>query len=223
MKRVRKGDLSRYTASTPPHVQAARSRFDEAVVLFQKALAVVPQPEYAAALGDVLVASGRPAEARKHYELVEYIGQLDAVNQVLYNRELAYFYADHGVKLDTALELARRELTVRRDIYAYDLLAWTLSKNGRHAEAQAAMTSALRLGTHDARLYYHAGMIAHALGDTDRARTYLTRALALNPHFHVRHARVAADTLASLKEAATSASGPGSRAARPRTDSRPGS
>jgi tetratricopeptide (TPR) repeat protein len=205
------------------HVQAARSRFDEAVVLYLKALAVIPQPEYAAALGDVLVASGRPSEARKHYDLVEYIGRLDAVNQVLYNRELAYFYADHDVKLDTALELARRELTVRQDIYAYDLLAWTLTKNGRHAEAQAAMTSALRLGTRDARLHYHAGMIAHARGDVDQARTHLARALALNPQFHVRHARVAADTLASLKGTATSASGPGSRAARPRTDSRPGS
>src|SRR5262245_59707461 len=184
------------------HVQAARSRFDEAVVLYLKALAVIPQPEYAAALGDVLVASGRPAEARKHYELVEYIGQLDAVNQVLYNRELAYFYADHDVKLDTALQLAHRELTVRQDIYAYDLLAWTLTKNGRHAEAQAAMISALRLGTQDARLFYHAGMIAHALGDADQARTHLERALALNPQFHVRHARVAADTLASLDEVA---------------------
>ena len=207
------------------HVHAARSRFDEAVVLYRKALAVIPQPDYAAALGDVLVASGRPVEARKHYELVEYIGQLDAVNQVLYNRELAYFYADHDVKLDAALELARRELTVRQDIYAYDLLAWALFKNGRHAEAQAAMVSALRLGTHDARLYYHAGMIAHALGDADQARTYLARALSLNPHFHVRHARVAAQTLASLNDqpSLTSASGPGSRAARPRTGSRRGS
>jgi len=207
------------------HVRAARNRFDEAVALYLKALAVVPQPDYAAALGDVLVAAGRPAEARKHYELVEYIGRLDAINQVLYNRELAYFYADHDVKLDTALELARRELTVRQDIYAYDLLAWTLTKNGRHAEAQAAMASALRLGTQDARLFYHAGMIAHALADADQARTHLARALALNPHFHVRHARVAADTLASLNAnpPLTSASGPGSRAAHPRTGSRPGS
>jgi hypothetical protein len=74
-------------------------------------------------------------------------GQLDAIHQVLYNRELAYFDADHDLKLDTALELVRRELTVRQDIYAYDLLGWTLSKNGRHAVAQAAMARALGLGT----------------------------------------------------------------------------
>ncbi len=43
------------------HVQAARNRSNEAVALYLKALAVVPQPDYAAALGDVLVAAGRPA------------------------------------------------------------------------------------------------------------------------------------------------------------------
>src|SRR5215831_15461660 len=206
-------------------VRGAQKRYDEAIDHYQKAIAVLPMPDYVAALGDLYGKIGKPAQARQQYELVEYIGRLNAINQVLYNRELAYFYADHDMKLAESLELAKRELDYRKDIYAYDLLAWTLTKNGRHAEAQAAMASALRLGTQDARLFYHAGMIAHALADADQARTHLARALALNPHFHVRHARVAADTLASLNAnpPLTSASGPGSRAAHPRTGSRPGS
>ena len=43
---------------------------------------------------------GRSDDAKKQYALVEYIGRLSALNQVLYNRELAYFYADHDVNLD---------------------------------------------------------------------------------------------------------------------------
>ena len=41
--------------------------------------------------------------------------------------------------------------------------------------------SALAAGTQDARLWYHAGVIAAALGRTDEARTHLERALALGP------------------------------------------
>ena len=43
------------------------------------------------------------------------------------------------------------------------------------------MQSALAAGTQDARLWYHAGVIAAALGRTDEARTNLDRALALGP------------------------------------------
>ena len=45
--------------------------------------------------------------------------------------QLATFYLDHDTKLDVALALARRELDVRRDVYAQDLLAWALYKNGQ--------------------------------------------------------------------------------------------
>jgi tetratricopeptide (TPR) repeat protein len=180
------------------HVRAAQARYDEAAALYTRALSVVPLPEYAAALGDVYTKTGRPVEARKQYDLVEYIGRLSALNQTLYGRELASFYADHDRSLDTALELARRELTVRQDVYAHDLLAWTLFKNGRAAEARAPMAEALRLGTQDARLLFHAGMIAHALGERTAARAYLNAALSLNPHFHLLQAEVASRTLAAL-------------------------
>jgi tetratricopeptide (TPR) repeat protein len=180
------------------HVRAVERRYDDAVAFYTRAIAVVPLPEYAAALGDVHAKAGRPADARRQYDLVEYIGRLGALNQVLYNRELAYFYADHDVKLDQALDLARRELDVRQDVYAHDLLAWALFKNHRHAEAQDAIGRALRLGTRDAKLHFHAGMIAHALGDRAGAREHLRRALVINPHFHLVHGDVAARTLAAL-------------------------
>ena len=179
-------------------VRAAQHRYADAAGLYQRALAVIPLPEYAAALGDVAARQGRVPEARKHYALVEYIGRLSALNQAVYNRELALFYADHDLKLPEALELARRELEARRDVYTHDVLAWALYKNGRAQEALAPMAEALRLGTRDARLLFHAGMIHHALGDTEVARTYLEQALGLNPQFDPLQAAVAGRTLARL-------------------------
>ena len=179
-------------------VRVAQGRRDEAAELYGKALAVTPVPEYAAALGDLYTAMGRGAEAKRLYDLVEYIGQLNAVNKVIYNRELAYFYADHETKLDAALALARAEYEVRRDVYGHDVLAWALYKSGRWQESLAPMEEALKLGTRDAKLFFHAGMIHRAAGNTVRAREYLARALATNPHFHVLHAAVAARALDEL-------------------------
>ena len=180
-------------------LRAAQKKYGEAVELYQKAIAILPMPEYAAALGDVYMKIGEPKKAKPQYDLVEYIGRLNALNQALYNRELAYFYADHDIKLTEALDLAKRELDYRKDIYAYDLLAWNLYKNGKLAEARDAIEEALKLGTKDAKLFYHAGMIHYRLGDRDKAQAFLNRALSTNPHFHILFADTAAQTLTQLE------------------------
>lgn len=180
-------------------VRAAQQRYPEAIDLYRRALGVIPWPEYAAALGDLYTRLGRPAEAKQQYALVEYIGRVSALNRVLYNRALVYFYADHGLKPAEALALARREIEVRKDIYAHDALAWALYGDGKAADAVGPMMEALRLGTRDAKLFFHAGMIFHRLGDTEKAMHYLARALATNPHFHVLQADVARVTLKELQ------------------------
>ena len=179
-------------------VRAAKGQYNEAISLYQKTLNAIPYPDYAAALGDLYVKVGRPADAKKSYELVEYIGRLNSFNQALYNRELAFFYCDHDIKLVDALGLAQNEIKIRRDVQGFDLLAWSLYKNGRHEEARAAIADALRLGTRDARLFFHAGMIYKDLGEKDKARESLQRALATNPAFHVLHADVARKALAEI-------------------------
>ena len=181
-------------------VRAAERRYAEAIEWYRKAIGVVPLPEYAAGLGDVYAKTGRGDEARKQYDLVEYIGRLNALNQNIYNRELALFYLDHDLKLGQALDLARKELEIRRDLYTSDVLAWALYKNGRARDALAPMTEALRLGTKDARLLFHAGMIHQALGDHEAARRALREALRINPHFHLLQAEVAERALKELGE-----------------------
>jgi tetratricopeptide (TPR) repeat protein len=179
-------------------VRAAQKRYDEAVDLYQKAIAILPMPEYAAALGEIYEKIGNSELARRQYELVEYIGRLNALNQVLYNRELAYFYADHDTKPKEGLALARRELEYRRDIYAYDVVAWSLYRNGAPEQAREAIDKALRLGTKDAKLLFHAGMIYHRLGATAAAKDFLRRALSINPNFHILLADEAARTVEEI-------------------------
>jgi len=180
-------------------VRAAQKRYDDAIELYRKALAILPMPEYAAALGDVYSKTGQPEKAKQQYDLVEYIGKLSKLNQALYNRELAYFYADHDIKLTEALDLAKRELDYRKDIYAYDLLAWSLYKNGKTEDARDAIEKALKLGTKDAKLFFHAGMIYRALGAKEKAAQFLSRAIDTNPRFHPIFADIAAQTLTQLE------------------------
>ena len=93
---------------------------------------------------------------------MEQIGHLSALNGTRYNRQLALFYADHDQKPDEAFTDAYREYQDRRDIYGADALAWTALKAHKLGEAQEAISAALRLSTRDAKLYYHAGMVAAA-------------------------------------------------------------
>jgi tetratricopeptide (TPR) repeat protein len=184
-----------------------QGRYAEAIQLYQSAIAVVPMPSYVAELGDLYKQSGNAAEAARQYQLVQYIGLLGSINQVLHNRDLALFYADHDLKLDDALILAHKEFEVRHDIYTWDVLAWALYKNAKYQEASDAMANALRPGVQDALLLFHAGMIAGKLGQTTLAREQLQQALSINPKFHVIYAAVAAEQLKTLQApAALSAS-----------------
>ncbi len=172
-------------------VRAARGDVAGAIEHYEHIVSRLPDPVFFATLGDLYRVAGREPEAAAQYRLVEQIARLNAVNGALYNRQLALFYADHDMNTEEAYRLAAREYEVRRDIYGADALAWTALKAGRIAEAQTAMREALRLGTRDARLFYHAGMIARAAGDQDAARAYINRALALNPQFDSLQASIA--------------------------------
>ena len=177
-------------------VRAAQGRLEEATELYERSLRVIPVAEYAANLGDVYTRLGRLENAKKQYDLVEFTGYLSTLNQSLNNRELAQYYADHGIKLKESLEFARKELEVRRDVYTWDVLAWALYQNGKVEEAADAITQALRLGTNDALFFFHAGMIFNRLGDAAKGNQYLERALATNPNFHIVYADAARSVIA---------------------------
>lgn len=149
----------------------------------QKAAAIVPTPEVLALLGDAYTALGRKVEAERQYSLIETIAGLSRAQGSVYDRQRVLFCADHNRHLDEAITLARRELTTRHDIYAYDTLAWICCRTGRLDEAAKAMKQALSRNTQDARLFYHAGVLAYQRGERAQAKTCLTRCLAINPYF----------------------------------------
>jgi tetratricopeptide (TPR) repeat protein len=181
-------------------VRAAQGKLEDSIQLYQRSLAVIPFPVYVAELGDVYKKAGRAADAQQQYDLVEYIGHLSKLNEVLANRELALFYADHGIKLSQALELARKELEIRHDIYTWDALGWVLYRNGRFQDAAEAVNKALALHTNDSLLLFHAGMIYRSLAKDSVAEDFLNRALKTNPHFHIFQTEVASRTLEDISQ-----------------------
>ncbi len=187
-------------------VRAAQGKYADAITLYQSAIAVVPMPIYVGELGDIYAKTGRTAEAEKQYKLVEYIGLLGHINQVLHNRDLALFYADHDRNLVESLRLARKEFEVRSDIYTWDALAWALYKNGKYPEADEAMSHALRLGTRDPLLLFHAGMISAKVGHDAQAASQLDTAMKINPRFNTLYAGVAAQQLSALRNQSASVS-----------------
>src|SRR5438067_2388730 len=180
-------------------VRAAEGQLAAAAGLYRRAVARVPQPDLVAALGDVHDAAGDADQAERQYALVEYMGEVAAAAGTTYGRQLALFYADHDRRPEEALRLARLEAAGRGDIYTDDTLAWACYRNGRFAEAARAAHRALRLGTEDAMLHYHAGSIAAAPRHERIAARHLRRALRLNPHFDLRQAPLARQALAALE------------------------
>jgi tetratricopeptide (TPR) repeat protein len=180
-------------------IRAAQGRLPEAIDLYKQAIAIIPLPLYLTALGDVYTVTGDKANAEKQYATVEFIGRLNEINQQVYNRELALFYADHDRKLPEALKLARKEFEVRHDVYTSDALAWAFLKNGQTQDAKEEIERAMRMGTKDALMEYHAGMIYAAAGDRAKAAEHLERALAINPQFHVLFAPQTQKMVAALK------------------------
>jgi tetratricopeptide (TPR) repeat protein len=174
---------------------AARGRYAAAIRFYGNAVERLPLPQYAGALGDVLRLSGRDAEAREAYGTVDVIERLLVVNGVRTELETALFDLDHGRRLADALARAHLAYRTRKSIDGEDVLAWALYENGRCAEARAHSVRALRLGTRDALKTFHRGMIELCLGHAEAGRSFLRRALAINPDFSLVYAPVARKAL----------------------------
>src|SRR5207245_4543884 len=104
--------------------RAAQGRIDKAIASYEKAGTLVPQPDLLAALGDLYTRKRETAKAEVEYGTIDVIAKLAKINQQVYNRLLANFYADHGLDPAEALRLTQSELTVRKDVYGYDAYAW---------------------------------------------------------------------------------------------------
>jgi tetratricopeptide (TPR) repeat protein len=152
----------------------SQSRFGEAVVVLQKAAKLNPLPEYQWTLAEGLRAAGKENEAS---DVETQLCQRGASSDP---RALALYLATRQESPETALRLARAELDSRGDVFSHDALAWSLAATGKLTEAHSEMQRALAEGTREARLFFHAGIIASQAGHSADAERWLRKASELS-------------------------------------------
>jgi tetratricopeptide (TPR) repeat protein len=145
--------------SAAAHSALLQTRYKNAIEFGERAIAITLDPATLGTLSDAYAALGDTARA------AEYARALDVVvlkQPGAYHRAWSLFLVDHQRHMATVTRKIREEMQTRKDVYAYDLLAWSLHKQGRHAEARAAMAVALSQGTQDVLLTTHAAAIEAA-------------------------------------------------------------
>jgi len=173
-------------------VALSRNQPKSAVEDLEKAYEASPLVETSWLLGDARQMLGDTEGARSEY--VRAVRQGKRTDRLT----LAQYYATKDLAHDEALKLIEEERGVRGGVYVDDTYAWALFRAGRIVEARVASDRALRLGTRDARILYHAGAIRLAGGDTG-GKDLIRKALSLNPKFDATGAAEAA-RLAGLSD-----------------------
>ncbi len=181
--------------------RAAQGRYEDALKLYARTIELAPDPIFYMAAGDIHMHLGAADKAKDAYDVAKKTILESQATPAEYSRELSLFYSERGLQSKKAVELARTDLKFRQDIMGHDALAWALYRDGQFEEAAKAMEQALRTGSRNAKLRFHAGMIQHRLGHADAAKKHLSQALAQNPKFSVLDADVARKTLQELSPA----------------------
>lgn len=182
----------------------ARKDYKKAAKHFQQALDILPIAQYSKALGDTYSAAGDKTKAEQQYYLTELAFNKSTSGGVNNDYEFSVYLSQQNKDNQKAIELAKKAVTERPNIFSSDALAWALYRDGRFAEAQAASMQALRLGENEPSIVYHAGMIAEKLGQKEQAKRFLQKAIEqdnnfLESHFSLLDRKEAADALARLK------------------------
>ncbi|MBX3012779.1 MAG: tetratricopeptide repeat protein [Caldilineaceae bacterium] len=187
-----------YALAGQARVAAAQGQLAAAIAQYTELTKRLPLPEFIIALGELYETTGQLTAAQQQYALVGVIQQLNAAAGMNVDLEMALFAATHGTDAVTTVSQARAVYAERPTIYGADAVAWALYQQENYAEAWQFSQEALRLGTQDALLYFHAGMIAAKRNDVENARAHLQQALTINPSFSPLYAPIAQKTLAAL-------------------------
>jgi tetratricopeptide (TPR) repeat protein len=175
-----------YALQNLAKVKIQQGRYSEAVDLLQQRYNAAPHAENEFELAVAMRLAGRTEDAKKAFADFERRSLAETNIGDNSNHELIFYYADEANEPAKALEVARREMARRHDVFTTDEYAWALFKNGQYAEARKQIDAALEVGIQDARMLRHAGEIAGKQGDRKAAVDYLNRAAALNTVESVR-------------------------------------
>lgn len=172
-------------------------RWNDAIDWGKRSDAIAQMADVRAMVGDAYDMKGDRQSAENQYAQVAIlIGRPSGINEGLHevasatgthghrlDRQYAIYCADHHRDADGAYGAAIRDFGARRDIYAYDTLAWVCLQRGNVAEAKLSIVKAMSTGAQDPNILYHAGCIYRAAGDTLKSRSFLTQALKIDPKF----------------------------------------
>jgi len=152
----------------------AQNQLGEAVDALQTAMKLNPLPECQWTLAEALRVAGKEKEASQvEHQLCQRGASSDP-------RTLALYLATRHESHETALRLARAELDSRSDVFTHDALAWSLAAAGKLTEAHSEIQRALAEGTQDARLFFHACIIAAQAGQSANAERWFHKASELS-------------------------------------------
>lgn len=182
-----KREFERAAATFPKHplahaglakIKIVEGDLKGARLVFQAQLSQGPTADTAAIIGDLSAELGDQATAAQYYAMAEQLERSGWTEGARQPERLARFLAERGRNLPEAVALAEEAAATRRDVMTLDTLAWAYFGAGRIAEARRASDEALRLGTRDPRLLYHAAAIVTASGDHAEATALIERVVA---------------------------------------------
>ena len=129
-------------------------------------------------VGVLFEQQGRNDEARKAYEATV----KSTENAPVAGNNLAFLYAQQGTNLDEALQLATAaKQRLPNDPSVDDTIGWVYYKKGLPSLAVKSFEESLRKRPDDAEVLFHLGLTYGKLGENEKARAALERALKLNP------------------------------------------
>jgi tetratricopeptide (TPR) repeat protein len=181
-----------YALTALAQVRSAQSRYPENVNLLHQRYDAAPNPEILYALAEAQELAGQHQEASASFQEFERQSRAQSTLALNSNRQLIFYYLDHAGQPAKALEIARREVAVRQDIFTLDSYAWALAGNGDYEAAGVQLQKALAMNVKEPAILFHAGAIALHLHENDKAEAYLKDAAA-------RYSREAANLLAGIR------------------------
>jgi tetratricopeptide (TPR) repeat protein len=133
-------------------VLKAEGRLEDALALASDQLSKHQTGALAVVAGDLARALGRLEDAERFYQSAEYLLRYEPA-------ALALFLAEHDRDIPRAVDTAKAAVSIRRDIFTEDALAWALFKHGDVSDARQAIERAMRTGSRDRQIQAHAHAI----------------------------------------------------------------
>src|SRR3989339_108609 len=151
---------------------------EEALIVLNKALQYDPNNL------QVLSVTALIHETNKNYSLSDSLYahalKIDSANVLILNN-LAYSWADRGIKLQDALKMAKKAIETEPKNSSYlDTIGWIYYKLGDYKKAKESIEEAVKMELENATLVDHLGDVYFKMGDKKKAMSNWKKAFELD-------------------------------------------